>query len=135
LGTGVIRTLIWTNLIRCGLVAGSRSSSRFTSSGAFLGNVTPPDYIGRWAYPSPNFIMVIAGDRQHMVAIKDLNYLKYMMSLDANSAGASTVKRSTSIQPVASNIELRTVASSQVLPHPPATPLHGPLARIRSSRC
>jgi hypothetical protein len=70
-----------------------------------------------------------------MVAIKDLNYLKYMMSLDANSAGASTVKRSTSIQPVASNIELRTVASSQVLPHPPATPLHGPLARIRSSRC
>jgi hypothetical protein len=37
--------------------------------------------------------MVIAGDRQHMVAINHPNYLKYMMGLDANGARARTVKR------------------------------------------
>jgi hypothetical protein len=58
-----------------------------------------------------------------MVAIDNLDYLKYVMSLDANGARARTVKRTPSVQPVASNIELRTIASSQVLPHPPATPL------------
>jgi hypothetical protein len=56
-----------------------------------------------------------------------------MMSLDANSARARTVKRTTSVQPVASNIELRTIASSKVLPHPPATPLYWPLSRVRSN--
>src|SRR6516225_470652 len=68
--------------------------------------------------------MVIAGDRQHMVAINDPNYLKYMMCFDANGAHAWTVKRTTGIQPVASNVERRTVASSKVLPHPPAAPLN-----------
>jgi hypothetical protein len=77
--------------------------------------------------------MVIAGDRQHMVAINNPDYLKYMMSLDANGARARTVKRTTNIQPVASNIELRTVASSKVLPHPPATPICRPLFRVRSN--
>ena len=48
--------------------------------------------------------MVIAGDRQHMIAINNPNYLKYMMSLDANCAGTGTVKRTTNIQPVVSNI-------------------------------
>jgi len=70
-----------------------------------------------------------------MVAINNPNYLKYMMSFDANGAGTGTVQRATSIQPVASNIELRTIASSQVLPHPPATPLCGPLSRVSSNRC
>ena len=42
--------------------------------------------------------MVIAGDRQHMVAIDNPDYLKYVMSLDANGARARTVKRTTSIQ-------------------------------------
>jgi hypothetical protein len=77
--------------------------------------------------------MIIAGDRQHMIAINNPNYLKYMMSLDANGARARTVKRTTSIQPVASDIELRTVASSKVLPHPPAAPLYRPLSRVRSN--
>jgi hypothetical protein len=77
--------------------------------------------------------MVIAGDRQHMIAINNPNYLKYMMSLDANGARTGTVKRTTSIQPVASNIELGTVLSSKVLAHPPATPLCGPLYGVRSS--
>jgi hypothetical protein len=77
--------------------------------------------------------MVIAGDRQHMVAINHPNYLKYMMGFDANGARTWTVKRTTGIQPVASNVELRTVASSKVLPHPPAAPLNRPLARIRSN--
>jgi hypothetical protein len=123
LGAGVIRTLVWANLVRCGLVVGSGISSRFVSSSVLPGNVTPPDYIGRWAYPSPNIIVIIAGDRQHMVAIDNPDYLKYVMSLDANGARARTVKRTPSVQPVASNIELRTIASSKVLPHPPATPL------------
>jgi hypothetical protein len=131
LGAGVIRTLVWTNLICCGLVGGSAISSRLASSSAFVGNVTPADYIGGWAYPSPNIIMVIAWNRQHMVAINNPNYLKHMMSFDANGAGTGTVQRATSIQPVASNIELRTIASSQVLPHPPATPLCGPLSRVQ----
>jgi hypothetical protein len=77
--------------------------------------------------------MVIAGDRQNMVAINNSDYLKYMMSLDANGARARTVKRTTSIQPIASNVELRTVASSKVLPHPPAAPLYRPLSRVRSN--
>jgi hypothetical protein len=77
--------------------------------------------------------MVIAGDRQHMVAIYNPDYLKYMMSLDANGARARTVKRTTSIQPITSNVELRTVASSKVLPHPPAAPLYRPLSRVRSN--
>jgi hypothetical protein len=77
--------------------------------------------------------MVIAGDRQHMVAINNSDYLKYMMSLDANGARARPVKRTPSIQPVPSNIEPRTVVSSKVLPHPPATPLHRPLSRVRSN--
>jgi hypothetical protein len=74
-----------------------------------------------------------------MIAINNLDYLEYMMSLNTNGAGTGTVKRTTSIQPVASNIELRTIASSKVLPHPPATPLCRPLSRVRSncswSRC
>jgi hypothetical protein len=119
--------------MRRGLVGGNSISSRLVSSSALLGNVTPPDYIGRWTYPSPNIIMVIAGDRQHMVAINHPNYLKYMMGFDANGARAWTVKRTTGIQPVASNVELRTVASSKVLPHPPAAPLNRPLVRIRSN--
>src|SRR5215469_6366269 len=119
--------------MRRGLVGSNSISSRLVGSSALLGNVTPPDYIGRWTYPSANIIMVIAGDRQHMVAINHPNYLKYMMSFDANSARARTVKRTTGIQPVASHIELRTVASSKVLPHPPAAPLNRPLARVRSN--
>jgi hypothetical protein len=39
--------------------------------------------------------MVIAGDRQHMIAINNPNYLKNMMSLNANGAGTGTVKRTT----------------------------------------
>src|SRR6516165_2942080 len=70
-----------------------------------------------------------------MVAINNPNYLKYMMSFDANGARTGTVQRTTSIQPVASSIELRTIASSQVLPHPPAAPLCGPLSRVSSNRC
>src|SRR6516225_3444787 len=70
-----------------------------------------------------------------MAVINNPNYLKYMMSFDADGAGTGTVQRTTSIQPVASNIELRTIASSQVLPHPPATPLCGPLSRVSSNRC
>ena len=70
-----------------------------------------------------------------MIAINNPDYLKYMMSLNTNGARAWTVKRTTGIQPVTSNIELRTVASSEVLPHPPATPLYGPLAGVRSNRC
>ena len=66
-----------------------------------------------------------------MVAINNPDYLKYMMCFDANGARAGTVERTTGIQPVAGNIELRTVASSKVLPHPPATPLDRPLARVR----
>jgi hypothetical protein len=77
--------------------------------------------------------MVITGDRQHMVAINNSDYLKYMMRLDANGARARTIKRTTSIQPIASNVELRTVASSKVLPHPPAAPLYRPLSRVRSN--
>jgi hypothetical protein len=97
LGADVIRILVRNNLIRCGLVDDSRINGRFARSRSFLGNVAPPDYIRRWAYPSPNIIMVIAGDRQHMVAIKDLDYLKYMMCFDANGTSAWTVKRTTGI--------------------------------------
>lgn len=69
-----------------------------------------------------------------MVAINNPDYLKYMMSLDTNGARARAVKRTTSIQPVPRNIELRTVTSSKVLPHPPAAPLYRPLSRVRSDR-
>ena len=44
--------------------------------------------------------MVIAGNRQHMVAINNPNYMKYMMSFDPNGAGTGTIQRATSIQPV-----------------------------------
>jgi hypothetical protein len=67
--------------------------------------------------------------------INNPDYLKYMMSLNTNGARAWTVKRATGIQPIASNIELRTVVSSEMLPHPPATPLYRPLARVRSNCC
>jgi hypothetical protein len=77
--------------------------------------------------------MIIAGDRQHMIAINNPDYLKYVMCFDANGARARTVKRTTNIQPVASNIELRTVTPSKVLPHPPAAPLNRSLARVRSN--
>jgi hypothetical protein len=79
--------------------------------------------------------MVIAGDRQHMLAIHNPNDLKYMMSLNANGTGTWTVKRTPSVQPVASHIKRRTVVSSQVLPHPPTTPLRRPFSRIRSNGC
>ena len=68
-----------------------------------------------------------------MVAINNPDYLKYMMSLNTNGAGTRTVKRTTSVQPVASHIELRTIVSSKMLPHPPATPLYRPLSRVRSN--
>jgi len=80
----------------CGLV-GSRINNGLVSSSVFLGDVTPPDYIRRWAYASPNIIMVIAGNRQHMIAINNPNYLKYMMSLNANGAGTGTVKWATNV--------------------------------------
>jgi len=79
--------------------------------------------------------MVIAGDCQHMIAINNPDYLKYMMSLNTNGAGTRTIKRTTSIQPIASNIELRTVPSSKVLPHPPATPLCRSPFRVPSNCC
>ena len=41
--------------------------------------------------------MVIAGDRQHMIAVNNPNYLKYMMSLNANGAGTGTVKWTTNV--------------------------------------
>ena len=53
------------------------------------------------------------------------NHLEHMMSLDTNGTGARTVKRTTNVQRVPSYIELRTVVSSEMLPHPPATPLTG----------
>ena len=76
---------------------GNRVSSRFVSSSVFLANITPPDYFGRWAYPSSDIIMIIAGDRQHMVAINNSDYLKYMMSLNTNGAGTGTIKRTTNV--------------------------------------
>jgi len=36
--------------------------------------------------------MVITGDRQHMLAINNADYLKYMMCFDANGARAWTVE-------------------------------------------
>ena len=50
--------------------------------------------------------MVIARDRQHMVAINNPDYLKYMMSLNANSARARTVKLTELMQliPVAARV-------------------------------
>jgi hypothetical protein len=41
--------------------------------------------------------MVIAGDRQHMIAINNLDYLEYMMSLNTNGAGTGTVKRTANV--------------------------------------
>ena len=63
-----------------------------------------------------------------MSRINNPNHLEHMMSLDTNGTGARTVKRTTNVQPVASYIELRTVVPSEMLPHPPATPLYGSLS-------
>ena len=65
-----------------------------------------------------------------MSPINNPNHLEHMMSLDTNGTGARTVKRTTNVQPVPSYIELRTVVSSEMLPHPPATPLYGSLSFI-----
>ena len=70
-----------------------------------------------------------------MVAIHNPNYLKYMMSLNTNGAGTRTVKRTSSIQPIASHIKLRTVVSAKMLPHPPTAPLYRSLSRVRSNGC
>jgi hypothetical protein len=67
--------------------------------------------------------MVITGDCQHMFPINDLNNLEDMMRLDTNYAGPRSIHWSTDVQPVASYIELRTVVPSEMLSHPPATPL------------
>src|SRR6516162_8854139 len=96
LDAGINSILVGASLIGCGLV-GSRINNGLVRSSVFLGDVTPPDYIRRWAYPSPNIIMVIAGDRQHMIAVNNPNYLKYMMSLNANGAGTGTVKWTTNV--------------------------------------
>ena len=99
-------------------------STTFVGSSTFVGNVTPTDYIRRWAYPGQNGIMVITRDCQHMSRINNPNHLEHMMSLDTNCTGARTLERTTNIQPVAGHIELRTVVPSEMLPHPPATPLY-----------
>jgi len=122
------RILIRLNLIRLSIVCGGLITSRLVDGSIFLGNVTPTDYISRWAYPGPNVIMVIAGDRQDVSRINDSNNLKHVMSLDTNGPGARTVKRTANVQPIASHIELRTVMPSEMLPHPPATPFYGSLA-------
>jgi hypothetical protein len=98
------------------------------SSSILLGNVTPTDHIRRWAHPGQNGIMVITGDRQHMSRINNPNHLEHMMSLDTNGTRARTIKWTTNIQPIASHIELRAVGASEMLPHPPATPLYGSLS-------
>src|SRR6476469_9287488 len=101
---------LWSSLICCSLL-----SSSFVSSSTFLGNVTPTDYIRRWAYPGLNGIMVITGDRQHMSPINNPNHLEHMMSLDTNGTGARTLKRTTNVEPVESHINLRTVVPSEML--------------------
>jgi hypothetical protein len=63
---------------------GGSTQDRFVSSGVLLGDVTPPDYIGRWSYPE-----------------------SAMMSLDANGTRAKTVKRTTSGSQSASDIDQR----------------------------
>jgi hypothetical protein len=102
----LVRILICVNLIRRDVVCGRRVTSSLFSSCTFLGNIAPTNYIRRWAYPGPNGIMVIAEDRQYVSQINNLNYLKHVMDLDTNGAGARTVKRTTSVQPVASHVEL-----------------------------
>src|ERR1700730_5147947 len=72
--------------------------------------------------------MIITGDRQHLSRTDNPNYLEHMMLLYAECSGARTIKRTTYIQPVASRIEFRTVVPTEMLSHPPATPL------CRSSR-
>jgi hypothetical protein len=124
---GLLGVLMCLNLIGC-VFRGSLINSILVSGRRFLGNVTPTDYIRRWAYPGPNVIMVIAGDRQDVPRINDPNHLKHVMSLDTNGPGARTVKRTTSVQPVAGHVELRTVVPSEMLPHPPSTPLYGSLS-------
>ena len=69
-----------------------------------------------------------------MPRINNLDHLKHMMSLDTNGAGARTVKRTTNFQPVAGHVELRIAMTSEMLPHPPATPLFGSLSPVRR-RC
>ena len=124
---------LWSSLICCSfirsrLVCCSLLSSSFVGSSTFLGNVTPTDYIRRWAYPGLNGIMVITGDRQHMSPINNPNHLEHMMSLDTNGTGARTLKRTTNVEPVESHIKLRTVVPSEMLPHPPAAPLYRSLS-------
>jgi len=41
--------------------------------------------------------VVIAGDREDVLPVNDLNYLKHMMSLNPNRAGARTVKWTTGV--------------------------------------
>ena len=117
-------SLICCSFIRSSLVCCSLLSSSFVGSSTFLGNVTPTDYIRRWAYPGLNGIMVITGDRQHMSPIKNPNHLEHMMNLDTNGTGARTLKRTTNVEPVESHIKLRTVVPSEMLAHPPAAPLY-----------
>ena len=53
-----------------------------------------------------------------MPRINNPNHLEHMMSLDTNGAGARTFKRTTNFEPIAGHVELRTVMTSQMLPHP-----------------
>ena len=68
-----------------------------------------------------------------MPRINNPNHLEHMMSLDTNGAGARTFKRTTNFEPIAGHVELRTVMTSQMLLHPPATPLFGSLSPVRRS--
>jgi hypothetical protein len=74
--------------------------------------------------------MIISGDRQHPFRINDPNHLEHVMSLDTERPRARTRKRTTDIQRVARYVEFRTEMTTEMLAHPPATPV----CRSRSSR-
>ena len=67
------------------------------SRNGYIGNVTPTNYPSRRAYPGSNGIMIVTGNRQHLIRTDDLHHREYVMLLYTDCSGTRTGKRTTNV--------------------------------------
>jgi hypothetical protein len=89
----------------------------------FPANIAPTDHGGSRADAGPNGTVIVTGDREYLSRTNDADNLKYVMRLNTYGSGTRSLKRAADSQPVNSRVEFWAVVASQMLSHPPATPL------------
>jgi hypothetical protein len=89
----------------------------------FPSNIAPTDHGCSRADAGPNGTVIVTGDREYLSWTNDPDDFKNVMRLNTYGSGTRSLKRAADSQPVNSRVEFWAVVPSQMLSHPPATPL------------